>query len=83
MDESKPIKSWRDIAPTIDQMDQLATEESDADGVLTMRRTVAACAWLIAIAEVSVERHGWDPAIVRWLDQMGTSMHSMQQDRVQ
>lgn len=38
-------------------------------------RTVDACAWLIGIAEKSVEAHGWDASIVRWLDSIGATAH--------
>ena len=38
-------------------------------------RTVAACAWLIDIAQESVDCHGWDPVIVRYLEQLGLAAH--------
>lgn len=34
-------------------------------------RTIDACAWLIGIAQCSVEQHGWDPVIVRYLERLG------------
>jgi hypothetical protein len=36
-----------------------------------MERTIDACAWLLPIAEQCCREHGWDDAIVRWLDQLG------------
>lgn len=35
-------------------------------------RTVNACAWLIGIAQKSVDLEGWDPSIVSWLDSIGS-----------
>lgn len=41
----------------------------------SMEQTIAACAWLIDIAQESVDRFGWDPVIVRYLDQLGEATH--------
>lgn len=37
----------------------------------TIERTISACAWLIDVAQRSVDRYGWDPVIVRYLDKLG------------
>ena len=39
-------------------------------------RTIAACAWLIDLAQCSVDHYGWDPVIVRWLERVGSATHS-------
>jgi len=41
----------------------------------TLERTAAACAWLIDAAQHSVDHHGWDPVIVRYLDTLGQRAH--------
>lgn len=38
-------------------------------------RTIAACAWLIDIAQHSVDYWGWDPVIVRFLERVGRATH--------
>ena len=38
-------------------------------------RTVAACAWLIDLAQYSVDHHGWDSVIVRWLERVGSATY--------
>lgn len=48
-----------------------ASAAEDMSDLETKQRTVDACAWLFPIAEVSVDRFGWDPSIVRWLDHLG------------
>lgn len=40
-----------------------------------LERTAAACAWLIDAAQHSVDHHGWDPVIVRYLDTLGQRAH--------
>lgn len=44
----------------------------------SLDRTIAACAWLIDIAQRSVDRHGWDPVIVRYLERLGQSAYEAQ-----
>lgn len=45
----------------------------------SLDRTVSACAWLIDVAQHSVDHHGWDPVIVRYLESLGQAAHvSMQ-----
>jgi hypothetical protein len=41
-------------------------------------RTVAACAWLIDIAQRSVDHYGWDPVIVRYLERLGEATYAAQ-----
>ena len=38
-------------------------------------RTIAACAWLIDIAQHSVDNHGLPSVVVRWLDAMGSGAY--------
>jgi hypothetical protein len=38
-------------------------------------RTIAACAWLIDLAQYSVDHCGWDPVVVRWLERVGSATH--------
>ncbi len=42
----------------------------------THQRTIDACAWLIDIAQYSVDHFGWSPAIVRYLDALGSGAYS-------
>ncbi|WP_300118267.1 hypothetical protein [Rhodoferax sp.] len=44
----------------------------------SLDRTIAACAWLVDIAQRSVDRHGWDPVIVRYLERLGQSAYEAQ-----
>lgn len=44
----------------------------------SLERTIAACAWLVDIAQRSVDRHGWDPVIVRYLERLGQSAYEAQ-----
>ena len=37
----------------------------------SLERTIEACAWLIGIAQDSVDSHGWDPVIVLYLNGLG------------
>lgn len=37
----------------------------------SLDRTISACAWLIDIAQRSVDHYGWDPVIVRYLERLG------------
>ncbi|MBT9507178.1 hypothetical protein [Rhodoferax sp.] len=42
----------------------------------SMDRTISTCAWLIDIAQRSVDEHGWDPVIVRYLERLGQATHA-------
>ena len=48
----------------------------EANSLDTLEQTVAACAWLIDVAQHSVEHYGWDPVIVRYLDTLGQRTHA-------
>lgn len=45
-------------------MDEFTSDDS-------MDRTISACAWLIDMAQRSVDRYGWDHVTVRYLDRLG------------
>jgi hypothetical protein len=38
-------------------------------------RTIEACAWLIDVAQQSVDSYGWDPVIVRYLEHLGQTTY--------
>ena len=42
----------------------------------SLDRTISACAWLIDIAQRSVDQYGWDPVIVRYLEQLGLAAYA-------
>ena len=44
----------------------------------SLDRAIAACAWLVDVAQRSVDRYGWDPVIVRYLEQLGQGAHEAQ-----
>ena len=44
----------------------------------SLGRTIAACAWLVDVAQRSVDRYRWDPVIVRYLEQLGQGSHEAQ-----
>jgi mitochondrial fission protein ELM1 len=48
----------------------------EATTLESLEQTVAACALLIDIAQHSVDHHGWDPVIVRYLDTLGERTHA-------
>ena len=70
----------KDRAFAADRPAWQVSDEVDSD---VLNTTVDACAWLIGIAEKSVELHGWDASIVRWLDQVGATSHAELQRRQQ
>lgn len=45
----------------------------------SVERTISACAWLVDIAQRSVDAHGWDPVIVRYLECLGQGAYQVQQ----
>ena len=42
----------------------------------SMNRTISACAWLLDVAQHSVDDHGWDPVIVRYLECLGAATYA-------
>ena len=44
----------------------------------SMNRTIEACAWLIDVAQRSVDHYGWDPVIVRYLERLGSATYAAQ-----
>jgi len=42
----------------------------------SMDRTIAACAWLLDVAQRSVDHYGWDPVIVRYLEHLGLATYA-------
>ena len=44
----------------------------------SIERTLSACAWLIDVAQRSVDLYGWDPVIVRYLEQLGQGAYAAQ-----
>jgi hypothetical protein len=44
----------------------------------SLETTISACAWLVDIAQRSVDLYGWDPVIVRYLEQLGKGAHEAQ-----
>jgi hypothetical protein len=43
----------------------------------SIERTISACAWLIGIAQRSGDCNGWNPVIVRYLEQLGQGAYAV------
>jgi hypothetical protein len=50
--------------------------ELDPEELVSMRKTLDACAWLFPVAERSVADFGWDPVVLRWLDSLGSGLQA-------
>ena len=50
--------------------------ETKTPSTEVLQRTIDACAWLIDIAQYSVDHFGWSPEIVQYLDALGSGSHA-------
>lgn len=51
-------------------------EQNFEASTVAQERTIAACAWLIDIAQYSVDHLGWSSDIVKFLDALGSGTHA-------
>lgn len=49
--------------------------EEKTPSIESLQRTIEACAWLIDIAQYSVDHYGWSSVIVKYLDVLGSGAH--------
>jgi len=75
--------TWRDLVVTLDRMDELRFEEYDGADGLAIRRSLAAAAWLIAIAEHEAKTHPQARLVVAWLNHVGARFAELEAKTVQ
>lgn len=75
--------TWRDLVVTLDRMDELRFDEYDGADGLAIRRSLAAAAWLVSIAEHEAKTHLQARMVVAWLNHIGQRFAELEASRLQ